>query len=228
MIDGFHSSASDPALQKKYGHVKSAINIAPPPITSPAANVSAPQYSMFSNQSQIGNISRYVAYDAHTNAAMVPPAPTHLHSPSTLTPTHSQQQQQQQPGIGVLSVPPPPIQHIASGNLSPHNHSAGVGTGISAGVVGGQIPVPFPPQMQPPNIVRVANTTSMTPPPPRVANAVVTPTEKQEPGSVTGGVGLGLAGGVARGPLVQVNIFNHDHGPSDNVIAADSNSSAIL
>ena len=29
--DGFHSSASDPTLQAKYGHVKANVNIAPPP-----------------------------------------------------------------------------------------------------------------------------------------------------------------------------------------------------
>ena len=30
--DGFHTSASDPALQKKYGHTKNIIDTAPPPI----------------------------------------------------------------------------------------------------------------------------------------------------------------------------------------------------
>jgi hypothetical protein len=34
MPDGFHTSASDPELQKKYGHVKTVIDIAPPPTFS--------------------------------------------------------------------------------------------------------------------------------------------------------------------------------------------------
>ena len=37
-LDGFHTSASDPALQKKYGHTKNKIDIAPPPIFNTVNN----------------------------------------------------------------------------------------------------------------------------------------------------------------------------------------------
>ena len=37
-IDGFHTSASDPALQKKYGHTKNIIDTAPPPIFNMVMN----------------------------------------------------------------------------------------------------------------------------------------------------------------------------------------------
>ena len=37
-LDGFHTSASDPALQKKYGHTKNIIDTAPPPIFNMVMN----------------------------------------------------------------------------------------------------------------------------------------------------------------------------------------------
>jgi hypothetical protein len=92
-IDGFHSSASDPLLQQKYGHIIEKKNIAPPPTGS------IPSYGYNTNPSITtgtagpgmppsiapypvgggGVYSRYVAYDAVTNTAITPP--------SVLTPT---------------------------------------------------------------------------------------------------------------------------------------------
>lgn len=39
--DGFHTSASDPVLQRKYGHIKQTINIAPPPLGGMPTNANA-------------------------------------------------------------------------------------------------------------------------------------------------------------------------------------------
>ena len=91
--DGFHSSASDPVLQQRYGHIKEAINIAPPPIFSaPSAQQASStidskpinsgggqvQFSAFSGQMFPGGstppvYNRYPVYDAHTNSVYAPP-----------------------------------------------------------------------------------------------------------------------------------------------------------
>lgn len=42
-LDGFHTSASDPELQKKYGHTKNAYTGPPPPIFNNTSN-SQPHY----------------------------------------------------------------------------------------------------------------------------------------------------------------------------------------
>jgi hypothetical protein len=49
-IDGFHTSASDPELQKKYGHTRNIIDIAPPPIFNTGGVTSPPAYGMFNSQ----------------------------------------------------------------------------------------------------------------------------------------------------------------------------------
>lgn len=107
IVDGFHSSASDPALQKKYGHIQIANNIAPPPTSFPIPASGANPYTAPAGPAGIagpppmgnpyaggGVYSRYVAYDAHTGApaagygapAPLPPAPaapaTHSTFPS--------------------------------------------------------------------------------------------------------------------------------------------------
>lgn len=106
--DGFHTSASDPLLQKKYGHIQQVINIAPPP-TGGMAPGGAPQYNMYSVQSAgaapgapgtapppmgaappaygSGVYSRYVPYDAHTNTAA--PLPTAYGGPPAVQNTSS-------------------------------------------------------------------------------------------------------------------------------------------
>lgn len=74
MPDGFHTSASDPELQKKYGHVKTVIDIAPPPTFSSMGPLGGPppQYSLYGAQqvSTAGTLpppayNRYVAYDPY-------------------------------------------------------------------------------------------------------------------------------------------------------------------
>eukprot|EP01035_Chromulina_nebulosa_P018487 gene18487-24200_t len=73
--DGFHSSASDPELQVKYGHVKAHINIAPPPTAPIPGSQEKNAYSMGPSYSATSNVyNRYVPYDAHNNAPMPPPA----------------------------------------------------------------------------------------------------------------------------------------------------------
>lgn len=92
LLDGFHTSASDPELQKKYGHTRNVIDIAPPPIFSTPSQVQGQgqggmtvppqQYSMYSQPSGQHStppptISRYVAYDPYTPAAStLAPIPT--------------------------------------------------------------------------------------------------------------------------------------------------------
>jgi hypothetical protein len=49
-IDGFHTSASDPELQKKYGHTRNIIDIAPPPIFNTGGVTSPPAYGMYNSQ----------------------------------------------------------------------------------------------------------------------------------------------------------------------------------
>lgn len=84
--DGFGSSASDPVLQKKYGHTKTVTNIAPPPVFGSGNSTSGPapgaSYSMYGSGAP-GNplahpYSRYVPYDPNSNpngSPMPPPAP---------------------------------------------------------------------------------------------------------------------------------------------------------
>ena len=47
--DGFHTSASDPELQRKYGHTKNIVDIAPPPIFN-AGTSTPPVYGMYNTQ----------------------------------------------------------------------------------------------------------------------------------------------------------------------------------
>lgn len=63
--DGFHSSASDPNLQKKYGHIKKTISIDPPPISK--SMHPPPIYGGINNGNTIQN--RYLSYDAVTGKA---------------------------------------------------------------------------------------------------------------------------------------------------------------
>ena len=120
--DGFHSSASDPVLQARYGHVKASINIAPPPTSFPTPTAAAPQYGLYNNginpTAPTNIYSRYVAYDVHTNSAIPPPAHNIMPMPggynqpqyqnmapppsAIIPPNHIQMQQQQQ-----YSNPPP-------------------------------------------------------------------------------------------------------------------------
>jgi hypothetical protein len=94
ITDGFHTSASDPELQKKYGHTRNVVDIAPPPIFSTPSlgsggmTVPPQQYSMYSQPTGQNNgpptISRYVAYDPFTPSAStlapIPTAQTYQHS----------------------------------------------------------------------------------------------------------------------------------------------------
>ena len=88
-LDGFHSSASDPELQAKYGHIKEVTNIAPPPtsIVYQPPPGGAPSFV----PTNIGSIyNRYVPYDAHTNsAASIPTIPSYntMNTNSTLPPS---------------------------------------------------------------------------------------------------------------------------------------------
>eukprot|EP01035_Chromulina_nebulosa_P001360 gene1360-1813_t len=95
--DGFHSSASDPELQAKYGHIKEVTNIAPPPtgiVYQPPTTGGPPPY--------VGTVyNRYVPYDAHTNsAASLPPAATHAYNSYITPPT------------ATLFVPPRPQDNL--------------------------------------------------------------------------------------------------------------------
>jgi len=109
--DGFHSSASDPVLQARYGHVKASINIAPPPTSFPAST-GAPQYGLYNNgvnPTAPSNVfSRYVAYDVHTNSAIPPPAHNVMQMP-----VYSQPQYQ----IPATSIP---MQQQQFTNLPPY------------------------------------------------------------------------------------------------------------
>ena len=119
-VDGFHTSASDPELQKKYGHTRNVIDIAPPPtFSSLSSPEGAPnQYNMYSSQYvQNGGpgssgtappaYNRYVAYD--------PYAPPQQQQPSMQQ--YGQQQplqQQQTSSIGVLGFSLPSMSFARS------------------------------------------------------------------------------------------------------------------
>jgi len=66
--DGFHSSASDPVLQQKYGHIIERPAVAPPPTGPPMS------FTGYNNtQTQTGNVyNRYVAYDINQPVAPAP------------------------------------------------------------------------------------------------------------------------------------------------------------
>lgn len=101
-LDGFHSSASDPVLQQKYGHIIEKPAIAPPPTGSLPFNSYSNNYSqppIASNPVQNNVYSRYVAYDATTNSAIPPPMA--YQPPAQVPPAQSLTQQ---PPIGVYST----------------------------------------------------------------------------------------------------------------------------
>ena len=108
--DGFHSSASDPVLQARYGHVKASINIAPPPTSFPTPIAAAPQYGLYNNginpTAPTNIYSRYVAYDVHTNSAIPPPA----HNIMPMPGGYNQPQYQNMAPPPSAIIPPNPIQ----------------------------------------------------------------------------------------------------------------------
>ena len=92
-LDGFHSSASDPELQKKYGHVKPTINIAPPPTamagTDSNGNANAPPFSMYAAGGAPVGFNRYVAYNPslpNQGIYGAPPAVAYNNNNTTTTP----------------------------------------------------------------------------------------------------------------------------------------------
>lgn len=122
-VDGFHSSASDPILQAKYGHVKEVKAIAPPPIGLPGGQNpgNAPQYNMYNTTSHPYSspsiYNRYVPYDAHTNGpASIPNVPPV--NPQTIYP-QGQYGQQSNVFIPGAPVPGPPPVMSAPANSAP-------------------------------------------------------------------------------------------------------------
>jgi hypothetical protein len=109
--DGFHSSASDPQLQMKYGHIKPSINIAPPPIASYPGNT----YSAYSSGGPAAVYNRYPVYDP---LAAAPPAASH--NPATMQPHYTNNLVPPPPSIpnpsqqsyGLPPGPPPPNYHV--------------------------------------------------------------------------------------------------------------------
>lgn len=200
MPDGFHSSASDPVLQRKYGHIKETVNIAPPPTgalmhapapapTSTSTSTPPAAYSAYGSPQPIGPppsvFSRYVAYDAHTNSASTaasppPPPPAPVHAPS---PVHNNAQPTPPPALGTpVAAPPAPA-------------AAPVGSTV------GSSPL--------------VEVNLMSPPAPLLA-PVGSSLGLRPPADV--GIGSGR-------PLVNINTISAAH---DHVISADSTSSAIL
>lgn len=120
LSDGFHSSAGDPALAAKYGHTKQEINIAPPP-ARPSGQPAPPPQPMPQLSAFAGGrpMARYVAYDAHADAAVPAPVP----SWQTPPPQHPQQT----PGGVMYSNSPPPqnptMAPIAMPQTRPHSIS---------------------------------------------------------------------------------------------------------
>ena len=103
-LDGFGSSASDPVLQAKYGHVKEVINIAPPPIMSAPTPI---QYSAFNSGSST-MYNRYVPYDVNAPSAPQPSYPHYNPSPVS---SHPAPQQSSVPPPVPQGVSQPPSQH---------------------------------------------------------------------------------------------------------------------
>jgi len=70
--DGFHSSASDPNLQQKYGHIKKKINIDPPPtnmMPPPPRPYASTSSLVHADNSSTQVQNRYLAYNAVTGQA---------------------------------------------------------------------------------------------------------------------------------------------------------------
>lgn len=151
--DGFHSSASDPVLQQKYGHIIEVKNIAPPPTgVSAMGGAPAAPSSYFSSSGPSygppsGNIySRYVAYDATTNSAVT------YNQPNTMYPT---------PGpYGAPSAYP-------SGQQSVPQMMSSMSTGAPFGNAPVTAPGFSPPAA--PNTVASLNTAGRVPAPPGAA-----------------------------------------------------------
>jgi hypothetical protein len=76
--DGFHSSASDKNLQKRYNHTKVEYNLAPPPTFGAGGGVAS--YSAYGQGGHNPSVPAYVSYNAVTNTAvaMTPPPNPHM------------------------------------------------------------------------------------------------------------------------------------------------------
>jgi hypothetical protein len=90
--DGFHTSASDPELQKKYGHTKNAYTGPPPPIFNNASN-SQPHYGYQEGQGQGQQYPQTQQQYYNQPGQYQPPLPQQLQQH---LPQHQQQQYQQQ------------------------------------------------------------------------------------------------------------------------------------
>lgn len=123
--DGFHSSASDPVLQQKYGHIIERPSIAPPPTsfpTQPYATPSGPPPTVY---------QRYVPYDPHGNApAPFPPALAHP-APAPVAPYAPAPQKPVSPNptnrlLGNMAIPAGDLLQLDSGTVdifNPHTDS---------------------------------------------------------------------------------------------------------
>jgi hypothetical protein len=135
ILDGFHSSASDPNLQAKYGHVKEVINIAPPPTGPLGGPAGAPpmQYSMFTGPGATAPqaYSRYVPYDPNAGAASM----------------YSQPVAQNSYGLPSYGMSQPP-------SLPSYNTGPPQGRPQSAPVPPSQYSQQPPPAMQPPPVMQ--------------------------------------------------------------------------
>jgi hypothetical protein len=152
--DGFHSSASDPELQKKYGHIKPTINIAPPPTVSamgmgvgvggasPGMGAGAgaggpPVYSMYTSGAppQAYNYSRYVPYNPAlpnpTAAQYSGPPSTGYSAPPMQPQPQAQYPAQNQPPLQPMTIPPNAVAAPAGQPITPTSASSSSGPPVS-------------------------------------------------------------------------------------------------
>lgn len=138
---------SDPELQKRYGHNKATINIAPPPTGPMGGSVGGPPvYSLYGQPPSAGGVTppvpgtassvynRYVAYDPHTGTGMQPPPG---YAPSPPGSTYTQPPSVSPPGSAASIGPPgspaafaPPGPPAAVQAASPR---VGLGLGLASG-----------------------------------------------------------------------------------------------
>lgn len=114
--DGFHSSASDPVLQQKYGHIIEKPSIAPPPTGAMPYAPAGPPPQVVGGAGVPGIYSRYVPYDAHSNVAAPIPQATvynpHVYHPPAPAPS--------------LMTPPLVPPQVVQPPLSPSKQAASV------------------------------------------------------------------------------------------------------
>jgi hypothetical protein len=139
--DGFHSSASDKALQARYGHTTVQYNLAPPPTAAQLGLLQAPNEINNINN----NISFQPTYTTYAPGSQIRPSYLKSHTPppifhqnynsTPLPPPHLPPAELTDPAQGLGNFLPPNPQIVTFSNFGSHGEATVIDASSSSNSV---------------------------------------------------------------------------------------------